>query len=734
MPMNKRTMCSFPLRVLTILFGVAGSMIPAMALSGSSSPVTADPCCNSGLSGEALLEPELVRWLDRIANNAPVLDRCEVVEIEGQRQSGKDSLSSIGQGSVFKSANEPKHLFVLTAAHVVAGAEKVQVRCGGKVVQAKVRGISQTKDLAVLELEKIVSDLTPLFVWDGFKLPVAEVRHLLPINRENWLPEGSHYIQTAADFVNRENLHLARVTEDGLKVIPNRFPVQIELATQAAEHPLIGSRSAVLLPKQGVRPGMSGSPIIYTVLVPRSGTSEIFESKTFLSGILLKTFLNETQSVAVPIETINEALPGLMNGLDVSKAEGSPYYYDRTVTQTPGGAVGTPEITFRVGATTERFQSVCPSPFVDSSSGLRFSGDVGKGGGGDVGKGGGGDVGKGGGGDVGGIAKEGYYNSPYFSLYRSHVGCKETGIKDSLGNVYLAIRKEGGGVIRAESIEDISGVIQTAGMRFPDLIKSRGLKSRDAKEIYRLYCSDPDLFDKKGHPKKVRIERRDFDPKKPEIAHYASAGEVPNGQKFADVKLKVNCDAAAGVVKVQVSRRDFSADLTIKPDSWSGTIQFRNCKSSFSRTPKSLWLASHRDAKLDVQMSLSPDRSFLSFNIFSADPSCLAPSARTGAPSDVWLSKVELTLPAEPEFRTRRVPSDDELRREKELIQSDTALAKSAEAALASDRSKAEQAVRTLKARELAELEKGRIGEPVSKDRISILDLLIARLEGFLRR
>ncbi|OFZ55980.1 MAG: hypothetical protein A2428_09535 [Bdellovibrionales bacterium RIFOXYC1_FULL_54_43] len=695
-------------------------------------------------------QTDLVKWVESVSGNLPQSDQCEVVEVLSARTIAGMKFNTSGQGATFRSVGEPGKTFILTASHVVSGAESVELRCGEKVYRAKVRGSSPTRDLAVLEVEgEPAKDLRALFVWDRQALPIPEILHKLQVSDRDFLHKGSYFLQTSSDAVNPEALRVAKLTKDGLRLVPNRVPVQVEVIPNPAEHPLVGSVNALSLKRQGVRPGMSGSPIIYSVIDPIQRKSEGAQPEQhFLAGILVKTFVNETEAVAIPIETINETLPSLMKGVDPARSSDSPFYYEKKVSFGSEGLIETPEITFRTEHGEEKIQAVCPGPFSNSSSGLKITANVGKGGSGDSGKGGSGDSGSSRKAprESKSLAKDGFYNSSIYSLYRDHLGCKEYGLRDSFGNVFTAIRKEGGGVVRVESIEDVSDFIQKYGNRFPEYLRTNGLKATDGDEAYRRFCSDPKLFSRQGHPRQVRMERRDFDPYNEDTAHFMSASELDNGDEIWGIKFNVECNAGSKTVRVKAEKDGVALDLKFKPNSWSGTVEFRGCKSKISNESKSLWFAAHKDEYLDFQVSLSPGEDFLDFNIFSASSKCLrGHDTRThvtglppkdGKAGPVWLNKLRLKLPLEGQRQrtNERELTLEQEKEEKALISSDEILMKQARRDLIGNPDAVKEAIRIFHQRELAELKKPRVGGVTYWHRIDLLRMNIGYLRSRLNQ
>jgi hypothetical protein len=333
------------LRFFTLIFTLS-----SFAQDAKTSPPCAPQTAPQPLPASA---STLLEQTQKIAQSSVT---CHAVDIEAQKPVEDAKYLETGVGSVFTSKSEPGKLFILTAAHVVSNSDRIQIRCKKDTLDAKLRGISQTQDLAVLEISNPSKELKPAFNWDGISLPIPEVMAMLPqeFNSDEKLLPGGYWLASSARFGS---------------------PVRVEakFTTHPSEHPLLGSRSALLLEDHGVRPGMSGSPILYRA----SPAGKHDRTVDLFDGLVTKTYVNHHESVAIPVDAVSKALPDLMQGKDPARSQSSPFRYKKKLILKNGRVYEMPELVFNTSPKETHVRALCQGPFSNTSQGNQQSLDSG---------------------------------------------------------------------------------------------------------------------------------------------------------------------------------------------------------------------------------------------------------------------------------------------------------------------------------------------------------------------
>ncbi|MGZ3780278.1 MAG: S1 family peptidase [Pseudobdellovibrionaceae bacterium] len=216
-------------------------------------------------------------------------DRCSLVKIKTFKTVAGSRYYQQGVGWVYSYSHEKKSVDVghkiVAPAHVVFEGGQIFAECNGLSFELRLKGISPTLDLAVLEVLAEPSGsqvLTSLFSLNENLSPVNVDESVLKQNKVGY-PAVAYIKNNHLTFMN-----LGVVSDDNKAKFNYQFPQY---------------RKSILNSEGAIRPGMSGSPL--------------YNSNTILPvGMNLKTKINDHVSLVLPTEELIPYLPQLEKNQD----------------------------------------------------------------------------------------------------------------------------------------------------------------------------------------------------------------------------------------------------------------------------------------------------------------------------------------------------------------------------------------------------------------------------------
>ena len=175
------------------------TLVLAAFLAGCATPTLAEnsqaPSISWKESGGKAAAPELARFNELLADLADRL-RPSLVHVRVQKAAGKDEDSDESQPGPRRTSGSgfviDERGFIVTNAHVIDGAESIQVRISdGRRVKARVVGKDNRVDLALLKIDD-AANLIPIPLGDSNRVRVGEFVMALghPFNLEHSVSFG----------------------------------------------------------------------------------------------------------------------------------------------------------------------------------------------------------------------------------------------------------------------------------------------------------------------------------------------------------------------------------------------------------------------------------------------------------------------------------------------------------------------------------------------------------------
>jgi hypothetical protein len=223
--------------------------------------------------------------------------QCKVISIRSEKNINDRIYAQYGVGTVFSKSpdNGVRHIF--TPAHVVNHADQITGRCGNNFFDLKIKGISVTSDMAVLEVTNLDASATKNYLEPLFKLD----REYLAWPRTK---SGSDsYVWSVP--IGPESIKKTEIwsVQWGQEIESKPTP-----ATEAKFNGIYESRPIIAVDysieiNYGVRPGMSGSPVLDAT------------NKKFI-GVITKTQNYSSRSAGISMTSLKTDLPLLIEGND----------------------------------------------------------------------------------------------------------------------------------------------------------------------------------------------------------------------------------------------------------------------------------------------------------------------------------------------------------------------------------------------------------------------------------
>jgi hypothetical protein len=542
---------------------------------------------------------------------SPVWADCSVVSIRAQKKIGTKAYEQFGVGTVFSTFPDDQRRFIFVPAHVVNSADLVDAHCGGTTLSLEPLGVSVTSDMAVFRAQQ-TTGLTPLFAMDGARL--SRVQSSSRVSRFTPVTECGTVV-----------LEVVWGKEDE--------PTQINSTCASFEsfspwRPILGIEFSLSLHAFGVRPGMSGSPVLN-----KDGVA---------IGIVTKTRNFGTESAGLSIESLKKYLPQLVGGHDPFGPDSRwGFYITETLQPSPEGRVLVRNRQLNVGRRSNRvFKDVCPAHAYTETSAwtdVQTKAGWGDGGGSRDPRGVGGQYFR-------GIRKNSWGEWQQYASFRPDPdSCDGTGVRTPDGRVLIGIREPNRYLMKIESIDDLYNVLLLVGGGVLQRLDQVG-----------LFESRPETFDQictlKGLAREgievatqastsrllINLENRPLELWKTEILPLTVAGS----------NLRYACDLKSHALRVasQEGVIDFALEMTT--DRIKGRFKIGNCELSMLDRRKDFWTAQIKDEHMHLEIQIpSNEKSLLQLQVHRLSPTCLAGVSVEGA--SVFLDRVLWHAPRE---------------------------------------------------------------------------------------
>lgn len=523
---------------------------------------------------------------------------CRVVSIRSEKKIGAKVYVQYGVGTVFSRSPDDGKRYVFAPAHVVQSADSIQARCGQNEIPLTALAVSTTSDMAAFSAPKD-SPLSPLFALDG----ATQKREIKYVSHKPFRPDSV------------SNTVLWNVTW-GREETPDLIKANyVYFEGYRPDRPILGVEFGLYLGAFGVRPGMSGSPI----LAPDGS----------IVGIVTKTRNFGTQSAGISIESLKKHLPALIRGKDVFGPESKWAFYI-TESLTPSSEKGTlvRRRELHVGKGGGRvFTDVCPAhaytetSFWSEAGGKSEWGD----GGGDR------DSSRIGGKYIRGSRKD-FRGWQQFAMFRPDPdSCNGTGVRVPDGRILVAIKApwqdDRDRIIlkKVESIDDLYNILLLSGGDSLAKLNERGVfEARPAS--FDLICANKKL-PPKGLQEALqpRINRDSIvvDNTPMELVDFAfkSMADESSG---VSMNWTYSCDAQTHSLNVVSRVEPIELELKITNDNVSGRIKIGRCELSRIDQHKDLWSAQLKNERMHLELQVpSSEEGLLQIQVHQLDPACL---------------------------------------------------------------------------------------------------------------
>ena len=247
---------------------------------------------------------------------------CQTLEIRVAAESPMGPVYREGMGSQFKASGYEDQRFLVTAAHVVADAALAVGVCENQIYSLTPVGVDTSVDLAVLKIEGLPTEKLPLFDFNPqAKGQVLKIETISPTEFRNLNWDGYFELESSdAQFFNPTfYLPHQKPGSSDTEYIKKRIVLSLNFDNLKAKNdPMFpGSPSYYEMTNIGVRPGMSGAPLLYeqTTYSPTERPwHRAFQQDPKLIGIVSKTKINSNRTALIPFSLVFERLSFLLNG------------------------------------------------------------------------------------------------------------------------------------------------------------------------------------------------------------------------------------------------------------------------------------------------------------------------------------------------------------------------------------------------------------------------------------
>lgn len=567
----------------------------------------------------------------------PDLAPCQTIEIRVAASSDEKLVFKEGVGSLFHKVSEEKRKFVLTVAHLVADQNALVGVCNNSFYKLKLIAVDSSIDTAVLEVLDPDKNLGALFSykqdWSPQVLEVEKLtedtfrsfRNHSTLVIESLYPEmikndGYFYLQSAIQY-SKDRLLPLQIFNRRTNLVGNVLLV----AEKSNIFP--GSRYVYKLPKFGVKPGMSGSPVFYyrSAGAFKNSSTPQFSSDVVMVGIVSKTRINHTESALVPFNMIYSRLESLLSGISNTSSYlsnntlfvnsqsyknlgSAPYKNSADEIQFPNNirklveVQNTQDIKVKMNPGFKSFDTVKIEELLKNPTQIqKFKMNLQK-------NGGGADWGDGNGDLARNASAQFFYSSKnsLLSIYLDPSPHEASGIMDSFETAYY-------GILRAGQFTILKSVFSLTDFIREDLgvvLRSNGIKNKE--EAFAALCALPEWNGDSSSTYRV------------EINAYGTETMDSLGSAYTNNSGALYAYCSRNKVRIYTTYPNVQAAFLLDHETLSGEIQVLGCRHKIDMLSNNLWERFISTEDFDAKLELGDGKDYLvKLNVFKIKKSCL---------------------------------------------------------------------------------------------------------------
>ncbi|WP_413557136.1 hypothetical protein [Bdellovibrio sp. HCB209] len=236
---------------------------------------------------------------------------CNVVTVHAVTEINGKSFYQSGIGWVVISKNNERE--VITPAHVIHGATKIIVQCSTLNVFATIKGVSVTKDIAVLKIqtttattwaeENFLTALIYMQEYQDFKAKYPGVGSDAPdhtaLMDNKWFDKSGfkRWTYVIANQGREMNTSFGKTNDQMIQSTPK---VSLLSNKSSASY---GGSDLVAVETFAIRPGFSGTPLIFQdeASAPGKDQFSFMKNGKYVAGMLIRTDISGGRSLAITI-------------------------------------------------------------------------------------------------------------------------------------------------------------------------------------------------------------------------------------------------------------------------------------------------------------------------------------------------------------------------------------------------------------------------------------------------